>query len=322
MIFPWQENQWQQLQTAKAQQRLPHALLLLGLNGTGKTVFADAFSRMLLCEQPQEKRLPCNTCHSCRLIIGKSHPNVMWVEPEKEGQAIKVDQIREVSEFVQQSSIQGEYRVVVISPASNMNVNAANALLKTLEEPSNGAILILISHQSQGLPATILSRCQRIVFPIPAKKTSLQWLKSQTEDAELLLNLANGAPLAALQLKDSEKLVARNTLFTGLASLSKKQSDPLKFAAALQSEEPLMLIDFMLTWVVDILRLQLQDAHITNQDYQAVLSELAARLQVDKASQFMVYLQQVRHQLYLGLNMNKQLLLENVMLRWMECLPC
>ncbi len=317
MILPWQENQWEQLQTAKVQQRLPHALLLLGLPGTGKAIFADALSRMLLCEQPLEKGLPCNACHPCRLIIGKAHPNVLWVEPEKEGQAIKIDQIREVSEFVQQSSMRGEYRVVIVSPASSMNMNAANALLKTLEEPSKGAVLILISHQSQGLPATILSRCQRIMFPIPAKEKSLRWLEGQTGNAELLLKLANGAPLAALQLKDSETLALRGTLFNGLSLLSKRQNDPLKLAAALQGEDALKLVDWMLSWVVDIQRLLLQETDITNQDYLAVLRESATHISFDQANRLMVYLQQVRHQLYLGLNLNKQLLLENIFLRWM-----
>ena len=91
----------------------------------------------------------CGTCHACRLIAGRAHPNVLWVEPEKEGQTIKVDQIREVSEFVNQSSLQGVHRIVLINPANAMNMHAANALLKTLEEPSSGAI-IFICHRSTG----------------------------------------------------------------------------------------------------------------------------------------------------------------------------
>ena len=321
MIFPWQENQWQQLQVAKKQERLPHGLLLMGLNGTGKSVFADAFSRMMLCPSVTPNGLPCNECHSCRLVIGKAHPNVIWVEPEKEGAAIKVDQIREVSEFVSQSSMRGEYRIVIITPANNMNTNAANALLKTLEEPADGAILILISHQSAGLPATILSRCQRISFPMPPKAQALNWLQAQGEkDADLLLNLANGAPLAALKLKEGDALSIRKELFEGLSALSQKQADPLKLAAKLQSQEPLMLIDFFLTWTTDMLRLQLRDHHITNQDYQHELNALTARIKLDKTNKLMVYLQQLRGQLSSGLNLNKQLLLENALLRWMECL--
>ncbi|MFZ2314070.1 MAG: DNA polymerase III subunit delta' [Gammaproteobacteria bacterium] len=321
MIFPWQENQWQQLQVAKKQERLPHALLLTGLNGTGKSIFADAFSRMMLCSQPAQNGLPCNECHPCRLIIGRAHPNVLWVEPEKEGQAIKVDQIREVSEFVSQSSMRGEYRMVIITPANNMNTNAANALLKTLEEPASGAMLILISHQSAGLPATILSRCQRVAFPMPPKTQALNWLQGQVEqDAALLLNLANGAPLAALKLKEGDTLEIRKELFQGLSALSNKQADPLKLATKLQSHEPLMLIDFFLTWTMDILRLQLGDHNIINQDHNDELNALTTRIKLDKTNKLMVYLQQLRGQLYSGLNLNKQLLLENALLRWMECL--
>ena len=145
MIFPWQQKEWRQLCRAKESGRLPHALLFSGLAGIGKTQLADYFSRLLLCQQFQTEYDPKCQCHSCRLAEGRAHPNVLWITPEKEGQAIKVDQIREVSDFIYQSARQGEYNIVVIHPANQMNVNAANALLKTLEEPPHGSLLILIS---------------------------------------------------------------------------------------------------------------------------------------------------------------------------------
>ena len=167
MIFPWQVNQWQQLLQAKSQQRLAHAMLFTGLPGIGKAIFAQHFSSALLCQKLNPDGNPCDRCHSCRLIAGRAHPNMLWLEPEKPGQAIKIDQVRDVSEFISQTSLQGDYRIVIINPADDMNTNAANALLKTLEEPSSGAHLILISNQNERLPATILSRCQRVVFQRP-----------------------------------------------------------------------------------------------------------------------------------------------------------
>ncbi len=201
MYYPWQTSQWQQLMAAKQAGRLPHALLLSGIAGTGKAVFANSFIRNMLCTQSSPAGY-CGQCHSCRLITGNVHPNIYCLAPEKAGAAIKVDQIRGASEFVAQSSFNGEFRFVVIDPAEDMHINAANALLKTLEEPANGAMLILISGESQRMPATILSRCQRIVFPQPEQQAALTWMKAQTDisQPELLLRLANGAPLAALKL--------------------------------------------------------------------------------------------------------------------------
>src|SRR5438045_2591489 len=183
MIFPWQQEQWQQLWRAKQENRLPHALLCTGMAGIGKTQFIEEFVRAYCCTQSSDN-LEC-ACHSCRLIENKSHPNVLWMQPEKIGSAIKVDQIREVSEFVQLTSLQDAFRIVVINPADAMNTNAANALLKTLEEPADGALIILISNYASQLPATVLSRCQRLVLSRPSTELGLNWLKKQLADEEV-----------------------------------------------------------------------------------------------------------------------------------------
>ncbi len=324
MIYPWQVRQWQQLWQVRTENRLPHALLLAGIAGTGKMVFAEHFVRALLCANTTTDGQTCGTCHACRLIAGNTHPNVLRILPEKEGQAIKVDQIREASEVVSQSSLQGEYRIVIIHPANAMNANAANALLKTLEEPASGAIVLLISDQSARLPATILSRCQKIIFSAPAAEIAQQWLAEQSPaisgKAALLLRLTQGAPLAAQRLAEDEGMAIRAELYQSLSLLSAKKMTPLKLAASLQKNEPLSLIDFLLSFVADLLRVQLQgDADgIRNHDYQAMLLELKSS-SMPKNINFMRYLQQVRKQLLEGINFNKQLLLESLFIRWTEC---
>src|SRR5690606_13775505 len=115
-------------------------------------------------------------CHACRLVEERTHPDLYWVEPEKAGHAIKVDQIRELGHFISQSGLMNLQRLAVIYPAEAMNVNAANALLKTLEEPAEGAHIILVSHQAGGLPATVRSRCQQILFTKPDKQIAINWL--------------------------------------------------------------------------------------------------------------------------------------------------
>ncbi len=345
MRLPWQTQQWQQLWHAKQEHRLPHALLFAGMAGTGKFQFANHFAATLLCQKlaiPAEeaqgalrpnlaRSAPCassaetsgDTCHSCRLMAGKVHPNMLWITPEKEGQAIKIDQIREVFEFIHQTSLQGEYRIVIIHPANQMNLNAANALLKTLEEPPAGSLLILISNQLSPLPATILSRCQSIFFPCPPIEQALPWLKEQLTSKEavnplLLLRLTQGAPLAALQFVQEGVLSVRQHLFQTLYALSQQQADPIKAATTLSDIDLIRFLDFMLSWILDILRLQLDGNTnaIMNEDFATQITELHQDTLLHHNIKFMDYLQQLRGQICAGINMNKQLLIESVLVRW------
>jgi len=336
MIFSWQMQIWQKLWQARRAERLPHALLFSGIPGIGKTSLAEHFSRALLCQQPTDKiEIACQTCHACRLISGGVHPNCLWITPEKEGQAIKIDQIREASDFIAQTSLQGEYRILIIHPADQLNMNAANALLKTLEEPPQAAIIILINNQSGRLPATILSRCQRFNFARPAKQQALVWLKEEMardkkelaadqDHAELLLRIANGAPLTALKWLREEVLPIREQFFQLLYQLGQGQADPLTLAAQFQSVEPLSLIDFMLSWMVDLLLIQLhgQLVEIKNQDFKQQLAAMQQQTQLKHNTNLLVYLQQLRSQLCAGINFNKQLMLESILIRWMECATC
>lgn len=325
MLYPWQQAQWQQIHQARRDGRLPHGLLLTGVAGVGKVDFANHLANALLCQQQTEEGHPCETCHACRLVAGRAHPNLLWLEPEKEGGAIKVDQIREVMEFVSQSSLQGEYRIVIIQPANAMNISAANALLKTLEEPARGAILILVSDQSERMPATILSRCQRITFGRPDLQQAMTWLtqnqKHPVEHLQQILMLANGAPLAALKMLETDALTLRRDYYDALQMAVSKQADPIKLAAKLTDIEPLPLLDFTISWITDLLRLTLagDSSVVTNQDYLSVLTAQHAKLDLAKCTRFLEYLLQQRAQICRGMNFNKQLLAESTLLRWVEC---
>lgn len=325
MVFPWQLQQWQQLWQAKRNERLPHALLLSGMAGIGKKRFAESFIRAQACQHvadaisSHESISQQCRCHHCCLITGRVHPNVLWVTPDKPGGVIKVDQIREVNTFVNQSSLQGEWRFVLIYPADHMNINAANALLKTLEEPAAGAILMLVSDQAARLPATILSRCQRMHFPKPPTDLALSWLSKQLPagdwDANLLLNLANGAPIAALQLTASEGLAERKNVLQALQGLIETRANPLAAAASLQAIDLLYVLDLTLTWVMDLLRLKLQgDEQVVNVDIVAQLKQLQAQLTISPLIKFMDYLQRLRGHISSGINLNKQLAIEDMMI--------
>jgi DNA polymerase-3 subunit delta' len=247
---------------------------------------------------------------------------MLWVLPEKPGQAIKIDQIREVSDFIQQTGLQGDYRVVVINPASSMNTHAANALLKTLEEPTPGALLILISDQLNRLPATIISRCQRLTFPVPQQNVAMQWLKQTlpdtTQDLQLLLKIANGSPLQALLLSSDESLTLRKSIFNAICSLARPHADPLKLAAEIEDKDPLPILDYMLSWMIDLSRLMLNDNVITNHDYATQLAEMTAQLPLTKCMRFLNDLQRQRKYLAEGIHLNKQLVVEAMLIRWQQ----
>jgi DNA polymerase-3 subunit delta' len=323
MIYPWQNEQWQQLQRAKQENRLPHAMLFVGMEGIGKLHFAECFMRAELCQQ-QSADSACK-CHSCCLIKGKSHPNVLWIEPEKAGGTIKIDQVREVTDFIQQTSLQGEYRFVIINPANQLNVNAANALLKTLEEPSSGSILILITPHSSQLPATVLSRCQHIHFTRPETHLALEWLTQHLpatiSNPELILRLTNGAPLAVLEWVKEDLFSLRSRLWDIFYLLSQKQADPLQSAKEIQEMEPLFILDMIIGFTMDILRLHsgIEDKDVMNHDVISQLTDLRQRTELLKISGYQNYLLALRHQLQNGINLNKQLMMEGIMIRWMEC---
>ena len=208
-LLPWHRE----LATAALQQRArwPHALLIAGRRGLGKRGLALHFARALLCETPLPDGDPCGVCPSCAYVAAGAHPDMRLIEPllvDEEGNvtvvdAITVDRIRELTAFTHLSTHRHRAKVAVIAPAEAMNAAAANALLKTLEEPPADTYLMLVSHQPARLPATIVSRCQRLLVPEPDAATAAAWLATQgVADGARMLALAGGAPLLALDLAD------------------------------------------------------------------------------------------------------------------------
>ena len=172
--LPWTQPVSDRIIQQYDKQRLGHALLLVGQEGVGKRLLLRELSQFLLCTDQQQG--PCGQCGSCHLFNAGSHPDLLMVEPEEKGKQIKIEQVRKVTEFVNTTAQRGHSKVVLLGPAEAMNVNASNALLKSLEEPSANITLLLYSHQPSGLLATIKSRCQQ--FPVygPDFNQALTWL--------------------------------------------------------------------------------------------------------------------------------------------------
>ena len=208
--LPWQQDTWARLGDQLGQDRLPHALLLAGAEGTGKAGFALALARLLLCAEPVNG-LNCGRCHACELSAGGSHGDLRWVQPEEKSRVIKIDQVRQAVTFVNQTAGFGTRKVVVFYPADAMNTNAANALLKALEEPMSETFLLLVCHRPYGVPATIRSRCQICRLPSPDAEQAGAWLEAQTgqrEGLDDLMALANGRPLTVARLLQDDRVEA------------------------------------------------------------------------------------------------------------------
>lgn len=319
-VLPWQTQQWEQLLSSRQQNRLSHALLLVGAQGLGKKQFALKLAEALLCSQSDG---PCGQCHACHLIRAQSHPDFLLVEAET-GSMIKIDQIRELVQFVGETALQASRRVIIINPANAMNVYAANALLKTLEEPAPNTIIILITDQNMRMPATIISRCQKIHFQKPSQDIAIEWLKSNVQensnDAHLLLNLADGAPLKAKELIDNGFFELRQTLYQGLNLLSQRQADPLQLASELQEHDTITLLNLLLIWLQDILRFKLTDGQsdLINSDYHATFAKLMQTLSRDKIIDYFDQVKKAYEYIQRSLNLNRQLMLEELFIRWTQ----
>lgn len=238
--LPWQGSQWAGLVALADSGRLPHALLLAGPSGTGKTAFAARLAELVLCAESGAQ--PCGTCRHCRLAAAGSHPDLMNVRPEEPGKAILIDAVRTLRDFCTARPHQGGWRVALIEPAEALTHSAANALLKTLEEPGTQTLLLMIAHQPGHLPATIRSRCRLLRFPEPDRQTALTWLREQLperQDVEQLLHHAGGRPLRALALSDtrrSEQVVRLRELAEAVAAGSMAPADAAPEAAGLEWE--------------------------------------------------------------------------------------
>lgn len=228
MMPPWLEADWRRLMQRRAQNRLPHALLLAGPSGLGKRLFAEQWRALLLCERSGGQDQACGACKACALMHAGSHPDAMTItfELRDDGRPrteITVDQIRELSARFAQTSQRGGWRVAIIEPADAMNTAAANALLKTLEEPEAQVMMILVADQPMRLSATIRSRCQRIDVREPPPGQSLAWLGEQgiaSRDAETALLLADGNPGEALRLARPEARDLINDVARDLGALA------------------------------------------------------------------------------------------------------
>ena len=201
-VLPWHAQAHQRLQAAVASGRLPHAVLVQGPAGVGKEQFASAIAAAMFCSERGPGLVACGRCAECSLYRNGTHPDMYWVSPPEDRKSIGVDQVRDACEQLSMTAMRRGARVAVFAPAEAMTPSAQNALLKTLEEPSPGTLMVLVAARPSRLLATLRSRCQRLEIACPPPGPTLSWLESASGGAVPpgLLEACSGAPLRALAL--------------------------------------------------------------------------------------------------------------------------
>ncbi|MEE4376739.1 MAG: DNA polymerase III subunit delta' [Candidatus Competibacteraceae bacterium] len=281
-LLPWQSAQWQQLWQRQRADRLPHALLLVGPPGLGKLLFAQRLIQALLCESRDEQAISCGSCRSCRLFLSAGHPDCTVAEPSEPNKPIKVDQIRELCAFLGYTSQFGGYKVALVASAEQLNINAANSLLKTLEEPPTNSLLLLVTPFPSRLPATVRSRCQTVIFSEPSTEQALAWLAPRLEqgaDSKLMLDLSGGAPLKALDYAADSHLNRRQTLFQCYSQVLDGNEDPISAAETWSAGDVAENLHWLIGWHMDMIRLKMtaDPPRLFNPDWRSQLRVLAER---------------------------------------------
>lgn len=286
--YPWLGAAWQRLLSTR--ENPAQALLLAGPRGVGKGALAQAWAQALLCEAPKPEGSACGQCPACHWFAAGSHPDFRLVtlqeKTSKEGEVkmasnIEVDQAREAVDFVQLSTYRAGFRVVLVNPADSLNLAAANALLKVLEEPPLNTVFVLVSDQPRRLLPTVRSRCTRLDVGLPAAESALQWLTGQqVDEAETLLALAGGAPLDALYWAEEARLDERRNMLEGLARPS--QIDPVTTSERWKSVKPQLWHAVAYKWLEDLLAVRLHGNVQFNRDFAEALMKLGKQVDLSR----------------------------------------
>ncbi|TQV87394.1 hypothetical protein [Aliikangiella coralliicola] len=236
--LPWFKHCFEHIESSYRSGRLAHGILVAAPDGSGKTIFAETLVKSLFCrESHSQLASPCNQCKSCHLIDAGTHPDFHLVErlvdnKGKQKSSIGIDQIRQLTaKLTDQAQLDG-WRVALITSVSAMTTASFNALLKTLEEPGDKTLLILLCDNLQKVPATIRSRCQILQ---PELKTSISkpWIMEKAGESEAVVSEAlrncYNAPLSALNYIQQDGHSTQQSLYQSLDQVLQNQLTPSEF---------------------------------------------------------------------------------------------
>ena len=342
-IYPWQNKVWQILTEGHASRG--HALLLSGMKGIGKLGFAQYLAKFLLCENPASEKAACEICSSCRWFEQGGHPDLRLVEPEalselsddintkvrsdigtnnevrvsntkskkKPSKQISVTQIRALADLVNMSSHRGGYKIILIHPVETMNAAAANALLKSLEEPPPQTLFILVTHRPHYLLPTLRSRCRQIAMPTPDFNQAMDWLEQQgVKNPKTSLAAVGYAPLAALEYNDDEYFVQHDAFIKSISVL--KNFNPIFLAEEMQKTDLPTVVNWLQKWCYDLMSFRIAGRvryHLPMQATIKVLAPVIDPLQLSRYLRSLINMQRLSNH-----PLNPRLFLEEILISY------
>ena len=279
MLYPWQQSLWQNWQQLLSQGRLHHAILLVAAKGSGREVLAKQLAQTVLCHNCETE--PCGVCHSCQLFAAQTHPDFHRVAPPEEGKQIGVDAIRQCNRWAVETSQLGGQRVIMIEHADALGEAAANALLKTLEEPPSGCQFILTAQSLDNLLPTINSRCNKWRLAVPDEQQTRHWVEKQVMQTVKLesVRLNGGAPLATVQFIEQGQDIRHGKLIEAFSSYLQPPYSGLYDIAAMCTSEGMITLNWLSYFLLDCIKLQQGvTAHLVHCESQDNVRAVAARI--------------------------------------------
>ena len=317
-VYPWQQSIWQTLTSRFPE--IGHGILFYGKQGCGSQQFAHHFLAWVLCQNKQAQHA-CGSCASCSWLSSDTHPNFVHISTDEDNKKanakIKIEQIRDLLPFVQQT-VEG-WRVIMIEPAEALNIASSNALLKTLEEPGERTLIILLAEHYLKLPATIRSRLQHFALDRIQSEQTEQYIQQKIPDLkperlQLLLNLANQMPLKVLELHEQAWVDARAVFCQDWLQLVGQKQMPMQFATKWGKQ--LSFTDFAIMFeylLSDVVSVKLQQTQL-NLDLD--IQSIAAHYSLEQL--FEIYDQLHQFKQMTAQNVQTQLLIDQLSMRLMN----
>ena len=323
--YPWHQNTWVKFANAKAQNQLPHAILLSGEEGIAKITLAKRMAKSLLCtNSASTEDDACNECQSCKTYESGANPDFTQITLLEDKQQIGVDQIRALSEFLNYSRSYNTHRVVILYPVERMNLNAANSLLKSLEEPSAHTVIILVTAKMNQLLPTIKSRCQLYGVKTPSKDETIQWLqqyqvkhnqdKDNAIDPEALIKMAGNKPLKAIKISQ-EDIDSRNQFFHDLIAVIQEHMSITEMAKKWEKYNPEVLLNWQIMIIQNTIKSALSSS--ANSDKTSPSNnKLTQHLSSDE--HWYLYQSLIKQKQYIHTSVNPLMFIQNMIMLWLK----
>lgn len=324
MNLPWHRDITEGIASLDQQKQLPHAIMLSGGKGLGAGQLAEDLAALILCMRPVDHRA-CGECKACHLFAAGSHNDFVRLCPEEEGKLIKVDAVREMVEFITESSMRGGHKVAIINPVESMNINGANALLKTLEEPAGDTVIFLVAERQEAVLPTIRSRCQIKTIRPPETEVSIEWLKSQDlsqadDHLGAYLAISHNEPLKALRYAEQGAWDQQLKMLKGLSEVLKRQVPVSTLAMQWDDDFLADRLEWLIQWVEQMVRYSsTQDESVfTHAEGVAMLRYLADKSDIELLFGLREKMLKEFRLLRGPTNPNQLLMCESIILGWLD----